>query len=363
MSSSSAVGDDGTIYVGAYDGMLYAVNPDGSQKWTYKAGEGLDSSPAIGSDGTVYITSWGIPEIDIPEELEGMPGFEDTEGEFGKLHAINSSSKGLADSPWPMFRHDAKHTGRTDLCIRAVIHTVEKGPIEAVWKEGGRDDTDAGDRVIWGHFYADPTDVDWGSEENPDLFVKIWFDRNGRLDVNFFHVSVPDIEVFSEYKGTSQQGRTTLTVRYIRQWYLGDEKGMETREEDGVAATGYSQTGNPSGYSTINGLKIGTSINIENAGLIDAMWRKGGGEITADGHEVLWGHFYADPSVVGWGSENNPDLFVKIWFDAGGRIDVNFFHVSVPEIEVYSEYPEGDGYDETGTAIMADRYLRHEYWR
>ena len=47
----------------------------------------------------------------------------------------------------------------SDLWIRAVINSVEKGPIEAVWKKGGEDTTSAGDRVIWGHFYASPDDV------------------------------------------------------------------------------------------------------------------------------------------------------------------------------------------------------------
>jgi hypothetical protein len=75
----------------------------------------------------------------------------------------------------------------------------------------------------------------------------------------------------------------------------------------------------------------------------------------------VWGHFYASPSDVTWGSLNNPDLFVKIWFDAGGRIDVNYFHVSVPDIEVYSDYPDNGSYDQKGTTIMSDRYIRHEY--
>jgi hypothetical protein len=56
-------------------------------------------------------------------------------------------------------------------------------------------------------------------------------------------------------------------------------------------------------------------------------------------------------------------LFVKIWFDAGGRIDVNFFHVSVPDIEVYSDYPGDGSYDQAGTTIMTNRYIRQEYQR
>ena len=69
----------------------------------------------------------------------------------------------------------------SDLWIRGVIDTVEKGKIEAVWQKGGEDTTSRGDRVIWGHFYASPNDVTWGSGNNPDLFVKIWYDVSGRV--------------------------------------------------------------------------------------------------------------------------------------------------------------------------------------
>ena len=47
-----------------------------------------NSSPAIGADGTIYV------------------GCDD-----GKLYAVYSSSSGPANSPWPMFHHDVRHTG------------------------------------------------------------------------------------------------------------------------------------------------------------------------------------------------------------------------------------------------------------
>ena len=57
--SSPAVASDGTIYVGAQDNNLYAVNPDGTQKWVFTgATDWIDSSPAVGADGTVYVGSW-----------------------------------------------------------------------------------------------------------------------------------------------------------------------------------------------------------------------------------------------------------------------------------------------------------------
>ena len=254
----------------------------------------------------------------------------------------------------------------SDLWIRAVINTEEKGPIEAVWQKGGEDTTSRGDRVIWGHFYASPSDVTWGSENNPDLFVKIWFDVSGRVDVNFFHVSVPDIEVYSDYlyDGTvDEYGTTTMSRRYIRQYYQNGESNMDENYEDGNPPSGYSPTGNPFGYSTIDDLRIGSIINTVEKGPIDALWRLGGQDTTSRGDQVVWGHFYASPNDVTWGSQDNPDLFVKIWFDVSGRVDVNFFHVSVPDIEVYSDLPDEGEYDQEGTTIMDNRYIRHEYQR
>jgi outer membrane protein assembly factor BamB len=55
IKSSPAIGADGTIYFGSEDSNLYAMNPDGSQKWSFTAYVSIESSPAIGADGTIYI--------------------------------------------------------------------------------------------------------------------------------------------------------------------------------------------------------------------------------------------------------------------------------------------------------------------
>ena len=89
--SPPAIGADGIIYVGAHDG-LYAINPDGTLKWSYATG-GKTSSPAIGADGTIYVGAGSA--------------------ETNYLYAFYSSSLGLANSPWPMFQHDLAHTGRS----------------------------------------------------------------------------------------------------------------------------------------------------------------------------------------------------------------------------------------------------------
>jgi len=61
----------------------------GTVLWEFETGRAVRSSPAIGPDGTVYVGSWDK-----------------------KLYAIKTDSKGLAKSPWPMFRQNARHTGR-----------------------------------------------------------------------------------------------------------------------------------------------------------------------------------------------------------------------------------------------------------
>merc|ERR1719469_703821 len=49
---SPVVGEDGTIYI--TDGYLKAVNPDGSLKWQLKSTSVINAGAAIGSDGNIY---------------------------------------------------------------------------------------------------------------------------------------------------------------------------------------------------------------------------------------------------------------------------------------------------------------------
>ena len=56
--SSPAIGDDGTIYFGSRDGNFYAVTPAGKLKWKFATAAWVDSSPAIAADGTIYFGGW-----------------------------------------------------------------------------------------------------------------------------------------------------------------------------------------------------------------------------------------------------------------------------------------------------------------
>jgi len=53
------VGPNDSIFFGSYDGIFYALNPDGTAKWQLDLSDPLGGSPAIDQDGTLYIGSMG----------------------------------------------------------------------------------------------------------------------------------------------------------------------------------------------------------------------------------------------------------------------------------------------------------------
>jgi outer membrane protein assembly factor BamB len=88
--SSPVVGKSGLIYVGGSDSKLYAYNSNGSDKWSISLGGGVYSSPNIANDGTLYV------------------------GADDRLYAIETESLGIADSSWPVFGGNNKHTNNVN---------------------------------------------------------------------------------------------------------------------------------------------------------------------------------------------------------------------------------------------------------
>ena len=171
--SSPAIGADGTIYFSSTDGNLYALEPDGTERWRYRTGGFtwsspvldeagniflsanqigisvsaggqkrmnfdyspvlVDATPAVAANGDIYCSApWRtltayLPNgntdwrIEVTANLTASPVIA-TNGTVyvadGKMvYAINSSA-GLpppARSSWPMFRADARHTGRVQI--------------------------------------------------------------------------------------------------------------------------------------------------------------------------------------------------------------------------------------------------------
>lgn len=57
IEGSPVIGDEGIIYIGSFDGNLYALFPNGTMKWKYNIGGWIWSSPAIDENGTIYVGS------------------------------------------------------------------------------------------------------------------------------------------------------------------------------------------------------------------------------------------------------------------------------------------------------------------
>ena len=108
VSSSPAIGSDGTVYVGSRDRKLYAVNDkSGAKLWEIETGGGGLCSPAIGSDGTVYFgsldgmlyafngkTGGKLWEFETGNDVRSSPaigadGIVYVGSDDGKLYAIN----------------------------------------------------------------------------------------------------------------------------------------------------------------------------------------------------------------------------------------------------------------------------------
>ncbi len=57
INASPVIGADGTIYIGAMNGTLYAINASGGLKWSYTTGSWINASPAIDGNGTIYVNA------------------------------------------------------------------------------------------------------------------------------------------------------------------------------------------------------------------------------------------------------------------------------------------------------------------
>lgn len=56
--STPAIDENGTIYFGSFDGNVSALDPDGTEKWSYQTDGPVVSSPAITDSGRIYVASY-----------------------------------------------------------------------------------------------------------------------------------------------------------------------------------------------------------------------------------------------------------------------------------------------------------------
>ena len=137
--SSPAIGPDGTIYIGSgTDNRLYAVNADGTIKWSYLTGGQIWSSPAVGANGVIYVGSddgklHAVNPADGSQRWVYSTGGDVTSspvigpdgvvyvGGGATLYAIYTDCGGPAGSSWPMFHRDSRHTGRIPITLSGLL--------------------------------------------------------------------------------------------------------------------------------------------------------------------------------------------------------------------------------------------------
>lgn len=120
----------------------------------------------------------------------------------------------------------------SELWAKAVLKTSAKD-VTLVWEEVGTDITSSGATVVSGYFYADPVDFAYGSQFNPELFVKVFIDPSGWCNMAFNHVTVDNVAIYSahNYNGSAHQtGTATLNNRLVEHTYTGvyNSNGKDT---------------------------------------------------------------------------------------------------------------------------------------
>lgn len=143
MSSSPALSADGaTVYFGAYDHFLHAVNTaNGVARWTYDLGnEVRASSPLVATDGSIYIGCYDgrMQAVNSNGTLKrfyatgnwirSCPVIVGTTLYFGsndnKLYSVPAGI-GQATAPWPCYRNNPQRTGRAGVDPGAISITQQ----------------------------------------------------------------------------------------------------------------------------------------------------------------------------------------------------------------------------------------------
>lgn len=101
VDASPTVDGNGTIYIGSRDSTFYALEPDGSVRWSYRAGGGFESSATIDENGILYVGcfdgkmyAFGTGGPDIGVDGIGLPAEASAEAQYTPSAIVQSYRAG-----------------------------------------------------------------------------------------------------------------------------------------------------------------------------------------------------------------------------------------------------------------------------
>jgi outer membrane protein assembly factor BamB len=240
--SSPAIGLDGTLYVINYDGNLYAINPDGSQKWTYEIGGGVNAtapqSPTIGIDGKVYVKG----DNEVPQSVVYAINPD------GSLSWTWTNSENYGAYQYPAIGHDGTVYQTFLNCIRAFN---SDGSLQ--WEYYPEEGTAPWSPSVGvdGTIYICPTNTlialnpdgskEWSytTEGSPGTSPAIWADGTVCVKADELHAINPDGSLKWSVE-TTRHNHSTPAVSADGTLYLGIGWDVQAINPDGSPKWSYT---------------------------------------------------------------------------------------------------------------------------
>lgn len=105
----AVVGEDGTIYQCGTDSKVYAVNPDGTGKWTCSVDGVIGAFPALSSDGTLYCAT-NAGTLYAIHTATGSVSWNKSTGGTSSAVAVDASNNVYVGTNSAIFKYNASGT-------------------------------------------------------------------------------------------------------------------------------------------------------------------------------------------------------------------------------------------------------------
>ncbi|MFC1569378.1 PQQ-binding-like beta-propeller repeat protein [bacterium] len=129
LENAPSIDSKGTIYIGSEDDILYALSPEGIEKWRYRSAGKINGTAAIDADNTVYFGSgdktlyalnhygelkWQYPIGEVLSPVIGIDGTLYVCTTDGKVMSFQTDAMGPSLGGWPMLGKNGRRTACKD---------------------------------------------------------------------------------------------------------------------------------------------------------------------------------------------------------------------------------------------------------